>query len=130
MRTRKASRYRPTLTATATARLASRKPAVWLPRLPSPVSRGGGGQPDRKDQQQSQAAHLAGPKARPILAGDVPQLGHGMLAGLGDAAGTPQQPGDPDGQAKAVGPQGVDVVFQLGAEDGELGQGRVQHLLF
>jgi hypothetical protein len=52
-----------------------------------------------------------------------------VLAGLGDAAGAPQRPGDPDGQADAVGPEGVDVLFQLGAEDGELGQGRVQHLL-
>jgi hypothetical protein len=95
-----------------------------------PGEQGGGGQADRKDQQQGQAVDLAGPEAGPVLAGDVPQLGHGVLAGLGDAAGPPQRADDPDDQADAGSVQRVDVLFQLGAEDGELGQGRVQHLLF
>ena len=65
---------------------------------------GGGGQANGEDQQQGQAASLAGPEAGPVLAGDVPQLGHGVLAGLGDAAGAPERAGDADGQADAVGP--------------------------
>jgi hypothetical protein len=62
-----------------------------------PGEQGGGGQAEREDHQQPQAADLTGPEAGPVLAGDVPQLGHGVLASLGEAAGAPQQPGDPDG---------------------------------
>jgi hypothetical protein len=64
-----------------------------------------------------------------LPAGDVPDLGHGVLAGLGDAAGTPHEPGQADDQGDAVGPQGVDVVLELIADDRELGQGGMQYLL-
>jgi hypothetical protein len=64
-----------------------------------------------------------------LPAGDVPDLGHGVLAGLGDAAGTPDKPGQADDQGNAVGAQGVHVVLELAADDRELGQGGVQHPL-
>jgi hypothetical protein len=52
-----------------------------------------------------------------------------VLAGLGDAAGTPHEPGQADDQGDAVGAQGVHVVLELVADDRELGQGGVQHPL-
>ena len=91
-----------------------------------PGEQGGGGQAEREDQQQRPAAGLAGPEAGALGGGDVPDLGHRVLASLGHAAGTPEGPGDPDHQAEPVGWQRVDVLCELGAEDRELGQGRVQ----
>jgi hypothetical protein len=64
-----------------------------------------------------------------LPAGNVPDLDHGVLAGLGDAAGTPQEPDQADDQGEAVGAQGVHVVLELIADDRELGQGGVQHPL-
>jgi putative membrane protein len=52
-----------------------------------------------------------------------------VLAGLGDAAGAPQEPGQANDQADAVGAQRVNVVLQLIADDRELGQGGVQQPL-
>jgi len=46
--------------------------------------RGGGdhaqGEDQQQQQQQQQPAHLAGCEAGPVLAWNVPDLGHGMLA--------------------------------------------------
>jgi energy-coupling factor transporter ATP-binding protein EcfA2 len=64
------------------------KPAVWLPRLPSPVSRGGGGQPDREHQQQRQAADLAGPEGRRAGRGRR-RAPYAARCGAGTAAGLP-----------------------------------------
>jgi hypothetical protein len=63
------------------------------------------------------------------LPGDVPDLGHGVLAGLGHPAGAPQESGQADDQSDGVGAQDVDVVLELVADGRELGQGGVQHAL-
>jgi hypothetical protein len=67
--------------------------------------RGGGDHAQREDQQQQQPAHLPGREAGPVLAWDVPDLGHGVLAGLGHPAGAPQEYGQADDQPHGVGAQ-------------------------
>ena len=52
-----------------------------------------------------------------------------MLTGLGDAESAPHQADDTDDKAEAVGPQPVDVLLDLDADDGELGERRVQQAL-
>lgn len=65
-----------------------------------------------------------------MLAWDVPDLGHSVLAGLGHAARAPQESDQADDQPDGVGAQHVNVVLELVADDRELGQGGAQHALF
>jgi hypothetical protein len=92
---------------------------------------GGGGQQQAQSQRgdQEQGAGQARQVAGASWAGDVPDLGHGELQGLGDAQGAVEQAQAAGGERQGAAPQGVHVSAQLVADDGEVRERRVQHVV-
>src|SRR5207302_4468238 len=82
--------------------------------------------PQAQDHQHPQPPAEARPEVGPLHSGDVPDLLHRVLARLGDTEAAPDDPDDPDSQAEPVRSQRVDVLLDLGTDDREFGERRVQ----
>ncbi len=64
-----------------------------------------------------------------VGAGQVPDLCHGENAVLGKAQANPKEAADADNEPNgAVAVQGLDIVAEVGANDRELAQRRVEHV--